>query len=232
MSEMISRAFTGDLEIRADATGRTVHGIVVPFDRVARVSDGGPFYDEAFQRGAFAKTISERGDRVKLLGHHDRRSNPLGKATMLREDAAGLYGEFLISRTTAGDEVLELVRDGALDAFSAGFSAIKHVMRDRVMWRTEVGLREASLVTFGAYPDALVGGVRSLSDLSEEDVAALARMVAEHIDLRSTTPDGESETTAAEAADPDSEPGNPLRSATHNHHRLRAQARKEGGPLS
>lgn len=196
MSESLSRAFVADIEVRADSEGRTVHGIIVPFGQVARVSDGGPSYDEMFQQGAFAKTIQERGSRVKLLSNHNARSNPLGRASALREDAAGLYGEFRVSKTAAGDEALELLRDGALDSFSVGFTPIKHRMEGRTKVRTEVGLREASLVTFPAYEGALVGGIRSL-DLNDEELAELARMVAEHNSL-AATPDGEPVETAAE----------------------------------
>jgi uncharacterized protein len=172
MTDNLSRAFAGDIEVRASAEGRTVTGIVVPFDRTARVSDGGPSYDEAFQRGAFAKTIAERGSKVKLLSQHNSRTNPLGRATLLREDAAGLYGEFSVSRTQAGDEALELIRDGALDSFSVGFSGIKAEKRSGVLWRTEVALREASLVTFPAYSDALVSGLR------EANAPVVATLVA------------------------------------------------------
>jgi HK97 family phage prohead protease len=166
-----TRDFSADLEIRSDGTGRTIHGIVVPFDTVATVSDGGPAYRESFQRGSFAKTIAERGDRVKLLSHHDRGRNPLGRATALREDAAGLYGEFAVSRTTAGDEALELVRDGALDSFSVGFAPVKAVRTGKVTVRTEVHLREASLVTFPAYEDARIAAVRSLTPAELEELA-------------------------------------------------------------
>src|SRR5690348_15215144 len=122
MNDFSTRSFTPDICVRADSTGRTITGLVVPFGQVARVSDGGPSYDEAFQYGAFARSINEHADRVKLLAQHNKTSNPLGRATLLREDTAGLYGEFLVSRTAAGNEVLELVRDGALDSFSVGFS--------------------------------------------------------------------------------------------------------------
>lgn len=212
MSEALSRAFVSDIEIRSDGTGRTVHGIVVPFDRVAKVSDGGKPYDEMFQKGAFTKTIQERGDRVKLLSQHDARRNPLGRAVMLREDDAGLYGEFRVSRTAAGDEALELLRDGALDSFSVGFTPINHRMSGRVTVRTEVGLREASLVTFPAYESALVGGIRSIGDLSEEDIAELARMVAEH-HSPAATPD-------VEPVDPAVEPlsWHSLRQSRHRSH--------------
>ena len=30
MTDTLSRAFAGDIEIRSDGSGRTVHGIVVP----------------------------------------------------------------------------------------------------------------------------------------------------------------------------------------------------------
>lgn len=214
MSELISRAFSADLEVRADGTGRTLHGIVVPFGVVARVSDGGRPYDEMFRMGSFAKTIQERGARVKLLSQHDSRANPLGRASLLREDAAGLYGEFTVSRTTAGDEALELVRDGALDSFSVGFTPIRHVMERGVKVRTEVGLREASLVTFPAYADALVGGVRA-EDMTDEQVRALAQRLLSQIS--SSTPEGEplDATTAPAAGHPDEEPLSPaLRAET------------------
>lgn len=207
MIESLSRAFVSDIEIRSDGDGRTVHGIIVPFDQVARVSDGGPFYDEAFQRGAFAKTISERGSRVKLLSQHQARQNPLGRATLLREDAAGLYGEFHVSSTRAGDEALELVRDGALDSFSVGFKGIKHAKRGGVVWRTEVGLREASLVTFPAYEAALVGGVRI------DDIASRLIEAGYELPLTSPREDPEATDTTTVAVDVDEDPAPPVRSA-------------------
>jgi HK97 family phage prohead protease len=229
----ISRAFVSDIEIRADGSGRTVHGIVVPFDRTARVSDGGPSYMEGFRKGAFTRTIQHRGDRVKLLSQHDMRRNPLGRATMLREDASGLYGEFHVSKTAAGDEALELLRDGALDSFSVGFSPIQHVRdNEKTVWRTEVGLREASLVTFPAYEGALIGGVRALTP---DDLAELAQMLRQSVDLAATPiPDPAADGTStlvepARTADEDPAEGH---SALHNHTRNRAKARREGGPLS
>lgn len=170
----ITRAFA-DLSVRADREGRTVTGIVVPFDTVARVSDGGPSYDEKFQRGSFAKTIRERGDRVKLLYQHNSRE-PIGRATLLREDVSGLYGEFRVSAVPDGDRALELIRDGVLDSFSVGFAPVKDEKRDGVTVRTEVALREASVVTFAAYETARIQSLRqALADLPEDERAALLR---------------------------------------------------------
>jgi HK97 family phage prohead protease len=199
-----NRAYVTDIEVRADGDGRTIAGVLVPFGRTAVVSDGGPSYQEGFERGAFAKTLRERLNRVKLLSQHNSRSNPLGKATLLREDAAHLYGEFRVSQTAAGDEALALARDGALDSFSIGFTPIKHVRRGRVTWRTEVGLRETSLVTFPAYDDARIEAVRAWEDLSDEEREA-ALLLSQAHDLRSTTPDGEpgAAGTSVEAAPAD-----------------------------
>lgn len=166
MTDNLTRAFAGDLSIRSD--GRTITGIVVPYDTEARVSDGGAPYVERFQRGAFAKTIAERGDRVKLLMQHDHH-DPIGRAVTLREDKAGLYGEFRVSAVPSGDQALELVRDGVLDSFSVGFAPIKSARDGDVTVRTEVAMREASLVTFPAYDAARILALRAvLADLPDE----------------------------------------------------------------
>ena len=218
-TDSLSRAFVADIEVRSSGDGRTIAGIVVPFGRTAVVSDGGAPYEEGFEQGAFAKTIREAGKRVKLLSHHNAHTNPLGVATMLREDTAGLYGEFKVSATAAGDEALELARDGAIDSFSVGFKPIKHVKRGRVTWRTEVGLREASLVTFGAYEGARVESVR-MAEAAEALVAAgldpdaILRMLAEATDLRATTPVESEPTGTPSGAAPTDEPAQPLRSVT------------------
>ena len=168
----LSRDFVADLDIRSDATGRVIHGIVVPFGVSARVSDGGPHYLESFQRGAFTKTLSERRSPVKLLSQHDHR-NPIGRAENMREDTAGLYGEFRVSNTTAANDQLELARDGVLDSFSVGFAPVRAIKRAGTTVRTEVILREVSLVTFPAYEGAVVAGIRSLAP----DQAALAQQL-------------------------------------------------------
>jgi hypothetical protein len=159
----LTRAFsTGDLSVRSDQ--RTIVGIAVPWNRPTTVSDDGrTAYTESFDRGAFARTIAERGDRVKLLAVHDRRSLPVGRAALLREDAAGLYAELRVSNTRAGDEVLELVRDGSLDGLSIGFRGITHeTPAPRTVVRTEVRLDEISVVPFPAYEDARIHAVRAV----------------------------------------------------------------------
>lgn len=186
--DLITREFAADIEVRSFGDGRTIHGIVVPFDQPAMVSDGGRPYREAFQSGAFRQAIGHMGGnygKVKLLSQHQSGRNPLGRANLLREDGQGLYGEFQVSKTTAGDEALELVKDGALDSFSVGFIPVQHAKRGDVTWRTEAGIREASLVTFPSYPGANIGGVREQWDglTDEQRTEALEWLRAQHLKL-------------------------------------------------
>ena len=185
MTETLHHAIQcGGLEIRESPSddGRTVVGVAVPFNSPTDV--GG--YTESFSRGAFSRTIAERGPgRVKVLAQHASGANPIGRATVLREDPQGLYAELRISKTQAGDEALELIRDGALDGLSIGFAPVRESQDPKtgVIHRTEVRLHEISIVTFPAYDTARVAHVRNIaSPLSELDLArrraALAAAIA------------------------------------------------------
>jgi HK97 family phage prohead protease len=198
-SATLHRTPTHDLSTRSD--GRTVFGIAVPFDREAKVNDGFGPYTEVFKRGAFAKTIRENGSNVKLLVNHDKYQRlPIGKATTLREDAAGLYGEFRVSQTREGDETLTLIRDGVVDAFSIGFVPVKErEPRPGLVERTEVRLTETSVVAFPSYEHALIGGVRSQLGLDDDEVRRLVTLVREHPELL----DQISDTSTVEAVEPD-----------------------------
>lgn len=168
--------FAADVEISKGGDGRTVRGILVPWNQPAVVRDAhGPsgrveVYTEAIARGAFPDAVANPG-RVKFLAHHQRTQNPLGRASLLRDDAAGLYGELYVSRTVAGDEALELINDGVLDAFSVGFIPGASRMDGTVYVRDEGQLQEASVVTFPAYSGAQILGTRS-DDLNPDDADA------------------------------------------------------------
>lgn len=201
MSNLI-RDFVADIEIRSDGTGRTVHGILVPYNTPARVSDGGPAYEEMFAPGAFARDIEARnGDYrgVKFLYQHQH-DEPIGRAVELRDDAAGLFGAFRVAKTSKGDEVLELLREGVLDSFSIGFRPIDPAPGDPLninepVVRVKAGLRETSVVTFPAYAGALIAGVRAIepTDHHGEEVAV--------VEVGTTEPDGVR--TDQPTADPD-----------------------------
>ena len=198
MSNLI-RDFVADIEIRSDGSGRTVHGILVPYNTVARVSDGGPSYEEMFAPGAFQRDIEARGGDyrgVKFLYQHNH-DEPIGRAVELREDAAGLFGAFRVAKTAKGDEVLELLREGVLDSFSIGFRPIDPAPGDpfkvgEPVVRTKASLRETSVVTFPAYAGALVAGVRAIEPQDHHDadhVVAEADTTADEQRTDQPTPD-------------------------------------------
>jgi HK97 family phage prohead protease len=160
--ERLFRATPVDLELRGD--GRTVVGIAMPFDQPTEIREERAAFTEVFRAGSFRKTIAERGPRgVKVFGKHQRAALPVGRASLLREDTAGLYSELRVSATSAGDEILELVRDGTLDGLSIGFAPIKDRWSDRrdMVERLEVALHEVSIVDYPAYSGASITGVRS-----------------------------------------------------------------------
>lgn len=165
-----TRAYELDMEVRADGDGRTVCGICVPYNVEQRINAG---LTEVFVRGAF-RNVVRAAHRVKFLVGHDASSLPIGRATLLREDENGLYGEFKVSATERGTEVLELIRDGALSELSVGFVPLQDKRRnDGVIERITAHLAEVSAVTFGAYgAAAAVTGVRAPSATPNLDAAA------------------------------------------------------------
>jgi HK97 family phage prohead protease len=161
MSEILRRDIVG-AELRADAAGRTVHGICVPYGQVATIREyNGSEFKEKFVRGSFARSISQRGDKIKLLAQHDSRRFPIGRAVSLVEQDDGLHGAFAIPQTREGDDVLELVRSGTLDSFSIGFTPVRDRRENDVTVRTETILREVSLVGIPAFPGATIAGIRA-----------------------------------------------------------------------
>ena len=165
-----TRSYEIDLEVRGEGDGRTVCGICVPYDVEQRIH---PTLTEVFRRGAFAN-VARAAHRVKLLVGHDAQALPIGRATLLREDERGLYGEFRVSKGQRGDDILELVRDGALSELSVGFQPLKDKRRpDGVIERLAAHLAEVSLVTFGAYgANAAVAAVRDESATPNLDAVA------------------------------------------------------------
>lgn len=162
-----TRAFETDLEVRTTGDGRTICGICVPYNVEQRINAN---LVEVFKAGAFSRVIPN-AHRVKLLVGHNSEALPIGRATLLREDTNGLYGEFRVSKGNRSDDILELVRDGALSELSIGFQPLKDNRRkDGVVERIAAHLAEVSLVTFGAYGHAAqVVGVREESDTPNLD---------------------------------------------------------------
>jgi len=155
--------------------GRTIVGVAVPYGQRITVQDSkfGVCIEE-MRRGVFARSLEQRGHKVRLLDHHRADTFPLGRLVEYQDLDDGLHVAFEIANTARGDEALELVKSGALDSLSVGFSPIEDVRIGRdpkrnlpVIARTEAALREVSLVNFPAFSKAQIVGTRSsVIDLS------------------------------------------------------------------
>jgi HK97 family phage prohead protease len=176
MTGTLYRAFTPDLEVRSDGDGRTIRGIAVPYAKPVRIDAR---LVEQFGRGAANHQIRAAHRIMFAREHIDLGGTLIGATRMLRDDAAGLYGEWRASKTPAGDETVELVRDGALRHLSVGFRERRNRnLPGGIVERVKVDLVEVAVTREGAYGDlASISGVRSAGVTDEwgpdvDDVAA------------------------------------------------------------
>jgi HK97 family phage prohead protease len=163
------RTFTPDLEVRSKGDGRTIVGIAVPWDKPTYI---GPGLTEQFRSGAFNEQLGpvlpggvlRAANKVFVAREHMLLGGELiGRASLLRNDAAGLYTELRVSRTERGDETLELVKDGALTDLSIMFrEGTNAKLRGGITERVSAELVEIAVVLQGAYGDqALVSAIRA-----------------------------------------------------------------------
>ncbi len=113
-------------------------------------------------KGAFAQTLKS-GNSIKFLYGHDSRS-VIGVPISLKEDEHGLFGRFRISKTSLGQDIYTLLKDGALDSFSIGYvpTEVEHDGENRLL--RDIELLEASVVAIPANERALVTAVKERLD--------------------------------------------------------------------
>jgi HK97 family phage prohead protease len=163
---MHTRQFTTSLAVRDGGDGRTLVGPVLPWGVEARVLDQGRLVTETFERGALAGTDP---GRVPLTATHPRDAGtlPIGRTLTIDDRADAAWGEWLVSDTMLGNEVLALARDGVPLGLSIGFTEVPggnrwSADRQRVT-RTKAELDHIAVVRVPAYAGAGVAGVRAAS---------------------------------------------------------------------
>jgi uncharacterized protein len=116
--------------------------------------------------GAFVETLKS-GPKVKFFHSHDPRL-VLGVPKVVKEDKKGLFTTLKISKTKLGEDVRELVQDGALDSFSIGYRADEWKMtEDDVRELLKITLYEVSLVALPMNPKAVVTGFKDYMTLAD-----------------------------------------------------------------
>jgi uncharacterized protein len=155
--------YPADLQLRDNGDGRTLVGPLLPWGVSARVVDQGRLVTETFERGALAGTDPAR---VPLTATHPRDAGtlPIGVTLSIDERSDAAWGEWRVSDTLLGNEVLALARDGVPLGLSVGFAEVPggsrwSADRQRVT-RTRAALDHIAVVRTPAYVGAGVVGVR------------------------------------------------------------------------
>ena len=160
---VLERSFTSALHVRDGGDGRVLFGALLPWGVEAQVVDRGRLVVETFTRGALAGTDP---GKVPLTATHPRDAGtlPIGRTLSIDERADAAWGEWRVSKTALGDEVLELARDGVPLGLSVGFVEVaggsRWLSRDRVV-RTRAALDHVAIVRVPAYAGAGVVGIRA-----------------------------------------------------------------------
>lgn len=117
-------------------------------------------------KGAYRKTITENGSRVKYLYQHDM-DKPIGKMVHLEEDDKGLVFEAQVPKTQLGKDVIELMKAGVISENSVGILPLQKKMSGEYRELTEVKLFEVSAVTLAANDQAMILDVKGNVDLEK-----------------------------------------------------------------
>ena len=133
------------------------------FAGYASVFDVIDSHKDVIIRGAFARTLTERGTDIKLLWQH-RTDEPIGVITKIREDSKGLYVEGkLLLEVKRAEEAHALLKTGAIEGLSIGYTVREFDIDEQTGVRIlkDIDLWEVSLVTFPANPSAQVTHVKN-----------------------------------------------------------------------
>lgn len=167
-----------DIEIERSGDGRTVTALAAVFDADYPVIDSEGDYDETIDRAAFNRTLTHGIGRTQVLFNHgrnlagepsDRYSMPLGVPVEVRPEATGLLTVTRYAKTDLADEVLELIRAGAIRGQSFRGAAYRSARsfnpatgRTRIT-RLELGLADYGPTPFPVNDAAAILAVRSLT---------------------------------------------------------------------
>lgn len=145
--------------------------------------------NDVIVKGAFAKTLMERKDRIAFAYQHDI-WNPIGKILDIKEDNTGLYVKVMLS--AAEEDIQCKVKEGILKEMSIGYREINSTsgVQDGqdVQYLNEIMLYEVSLVTIASNPLAVITRMKAeekadFIDTEFERLIAIERNQAKRFDL-------------------------------------------------
>lgn len=114
--------------------------------------------DDVVVPGAFDRWLAS-GKKTRFLFSH-RPDKIVGTFPEIKSDQHGLRVKGKISKTPLGEEMYTLLKDGALDSFSIGYTTIQADYEGNLRYLKDLDLPESSLVAMGMNEQALVTGVK------------------------------------------------------------------------
>lgn len=150
------KSFSFELESADESTGE--------FSGYAAVFGNRDSGNDIIKKGAFAKTIVEDFNRIKILALHNDCWLPVGRPIELREDDRGLFIKGKISDTSMGRDIRTLLKDGVLSELSIGYDAIDFDYDSKTDTRhlRRIKLWEVSIVTWAMNEQARIDEVKSM----------------------------------------------------------------------
>lgn len=131
-------------------------------------------------KGAFARSLRRRADRVRMLFQHDPKE-PVGLWETVREDRHGLFVEgTLVAGVERAEGLAALIAEGAVDGLSIGFRTVRADREPGTGHRRlhEIELWEISIVTF-----PMMDAARIAPALTDPGEARLARSLSAALTL-------------------------------------------------
>lgn len=158
------RAVDSQLSVTGD--GRTVVGLLAPYNEIARVDDGfGPYW-ETFDPGCFDRCL--RGAPQYLRVQLEHNGHWVGRGQAWQDGPKGLAAQLRLDDTEAGREAAFKIRDGQTPGLSLAFRPSasdptrQHSDGRSVVHRRRVkAIHHVALCQTPAYAGAQVEAVRS-----------------------------------------------------------------------
>lgn len=176
------RFYSVELRATEDKESRTVEGYAAVFNSDSELIYGS--FIERISPGAFADVLND--DAVALFNHDPNLILARNKVNMtLKQDDKGLLYRFDAPNTTAGNDLLENLRNGNVKTSSFGFTIAEEKWtysedRSKPSIRTITKIKrlyDVSPVTYPAYPDTSVAQRSFQSIVEAEELKAKKYLV-------------------------------------------------------
>ena len=148
MIRLTAQSVTIDAAANTETPSRTISGIAAPYGVSASVSTG-----QTVKINAGA--LPEDGPAPRLIVEHDTR-NVVGIVSSRVSTDAGMLFTAQIAETQAGNDLLALLKMGALDSVSVGIEATDYEMDGQTMVVKAALWRELSVVYEPAFSGAVI----------------------------------------------------------------------------